>query len=164
MFCALYAETPVDRKGERVVNWKIEATEKLRKYDAMRRAMENIPAEIARLEEEHKAVGSGLVEWLPGSKDVHRREDWLLNNLVNRQELQHNLDQAKVWMDTVSCALMGLEQEERLVLHQLYIDPQGEGLEGLCKKLQVEKSSIYRRRDRALEKFTRAMYGATESN
>jgi hypothetical protein len=36
-------------------------------------------------------------------------------------------------------------------------------LEELCEKMQVEKSSIYRKRDKALERFTLALYGALES-
>ena len=146
------------------MNWKTEAMEKLRKYEAMRQAMINIPMEINRLEAEYTAVGNANPERQPGNRDVRRREDRLLNNLVCRQELQRTLEQGKLWMETVTHALTGLKPEERLVLHWLYIDPQDGGMEKLCQKLQVEKSSIYRRRDRALEKFTLAMYGATESN
>jgi len=146
------------------VNWKVEAMEKLRKYDLMHRAMANIPAEIARLQAEAAAVGAGVPERLPGNREAHKQEDRLLNNLVCRQELQHTLEQVRQWTDTVTHALAALEPEERLVLHRLYIDPREGALEMLCQNLQVEKSSIYRRRDKALEKFTLAMYGATESN
>lgn len=146
------------------MNWKAEAAEKLRRYDAVRRAVVNIPQELARLKAEYTAVGSGRPELLPGGKDVHKREDWLMNNLICQQELQRSLEQSVQWMESMNRALGALEPEERLVMHHLYMYPQADSLEQLCQKLDVEKSSIYRRRDRALQKFTLAMYGVAESN
>lgn len=146
------------------MNWKLEAVEKLRRYDAVRRAVINIPEEIARLKAEYTAIGAGLPELLPGNRDERKREDRLMNNIVCRQELQNALEQARQWMDTVSRALSGLDPEERFVLHQMYICPCTDAVEHLCEKLELEKSSIYRRRDKALQKFTIAMYGCVESN
>lgn len=146
------------------MNWKEEATEKLRRYDAVRRAVINIPQEMARLKAEYTAVGSGMPELLPGGDGIRNKEDWLMSNVVFRQELQQSLEQSVQWLEITNRALEVLNPEERLVLHQLYMYPQGDSLEQLCRKLGVEKSSIYRRRDRALHKFTVALYGMAESN
>ena len=88
----------------------------------------------------------------------------MLNNIVKRQELQWSLDQARLWMQNVTEALDALEPEEKGILRQLYISPEVGAMEQLCDKLCLEKSSIYRKRDSALRKFTLAMYGAIESN
>ena len=88
----------------------------------------------------------------------------MLNNIVKRQELQWSLDQARLWMQNVTEALDALEPEEKGILQQLYISHEVGAMERLCEKLCLEKSSIYRKRDSALRKFTLAMYGATESN
>lgn len=146
------------------MNWKNEAMEKLRRYDAMQRATVNIPLEISRLKAEAEAVGCGLAIVPPGSRDLRREEDALMNNLVIRQQLQWSLDQAKWWTGTVSRALDALDPEERLVLQQLYIVPQNGALKRLSDHLGKEKSSIYRCRDKALHKFTLSLYGAEESN
>ena len=54
------------------------------------------------------------------------------------------------------------ENEEKLILHRLYIYPEKGGVERLCKELGMETSSIYRRRDKALKHFTLAFYGVTD--
>ena len=153
----------MERKAKRM-NWKNEAVAKLRRYDAMQRATVNIPLEINRLKAESEAVGCGLSAGAYGGRDMRRKEDLLMDNLMIRQQLQWSLDQAECWTGTISRALAALEPEERLILQQMYIVPQSGALERLSDSLGVEKSSIYRRRDKALQKFTLSLYGAEESN
>ena len=146
------------------MNWKTEAMEKLRTYETMQAALKNLPREISRLEEEYKAIGSQIFSGKSAGRNLRSREDGMINNIVRRQELQWSLDQAQQWMQTVSTALDVLEPEEVGILQQLYICPKSDGIERLCEKLHLERSSIYRKRDSALRKFTLALYGATESN
>ena len=145
------------------MNWKEEAMEKLRCYDAMQRSLQNIPQEISRLQAEAVALDTGVALFGVGSRNVRKKEDALLDNMVKRQQLQWSLEQTRSWTQTVNRALSGLEPEERLILQQLYILPQSGSMEELTGKLGVEKSSIYRRRDRALRKFTLSLYGREES-
>ena len=146
------------------MKWKDVAVEKLRSMEMMQRALRNLPREIQRLEAEYEAVGSQIFSGKATSPDHRSREERLLNNIVCRQELRWSLEQTKQWMDSVMSALEVLTPEEMGVLHQLYISPVAGAMERLCEKLQLEKSSIYRKRDSALRKFTLALYGATESN
>lgn len=142
------------------MNWKEEATEKLRKYDAMRLATENLPEELRRLEQDACAIRSAR----PDSISIRGgliRDDRLLNNLVHREELNNALDQARCWVSVTNRALGALDPEEKLILHRLYICPERKGLERLCGELDVEQSTIYRKRDQALRRFTIALYGIT---
>ena len=145
------------------MNWKAEAMDKLRCYDAMQRSLQNIPQEITRLKAESVALGSGVSLCPVGGRDIRRKEDALLDNMVRRQELQWSLEQVQSWTQTVNRALSGLDPEERLILYQMYILPQTGAVENLMEKLGVEKSSIYRRRDKALRKFTMCLYGEEAS-
>lgn len=144
------------------MNWKAEAIEKLRRYDAMRQAAVNLPEEITRLEDEACSLRGVIPEDAPvmGSS---RREDALLSNMVHRQELEAALRQAKAWLHTADRALAALTPEEKLVLHRFYIYPERGSVDRLCGELRVEQSSVYRKREKALYKFTVALYGATES-
>lgn len=146
------------------MNWQTEAVEKLRRYDAMCRAVRNLPVELERLEAEYTALGSGLRIHTMGHRDARSQEDRLMDNLMTRQQLKWSLEQALSWTEVVNNALSALEPEERMILHRLYILPQTGALEQLTEKLGVEKTSIYRRRDKALHKFTLSLYGAQESN
>lgn len=141
------------------MNWKAEAKEKLRRYDAMRLATINIPEEIERLELDARAIRSARTDGTPVKGGGSRREEAMLSNIVHRQELAWTLQQAHSWLKTTDRALTALNNEEKLILHRLYIYPEKGGLERLCKELGMESSSVYRRRDKALKHFTMAYYG-----
>ena len=97
-----------------------------------------------------------------GSTDNRRREEALLNNIIHRQELLWTLEQAQMWLKSTDRALSALTTDEKLILHRLYIYPEKGSVERLCKELGLEVSTIYRRRDRALRRFTLAYYGIDE--
>ena len=145
------------------MNWKAEAKEKLRKYDAMRLATINIPEEIQRLEVDARSIRSARSDSTPVKGGGSRREEAMLNNIIHRQELTRTLEQARLWVKTTDRALSALTKEEKLILHSLYIYPDKGNVDRLCKELGMESSSIYRRRDKALEHFTLAYYGITEA-
>lgn len=54
-------------------------------------------------------------------------------------------------------ALQVLNPEERLVIQMMLICPQRGNVQRLCELLAVEQSSVYRRRDRALEKLAQVL-------
>lgn len=143
------------------MNWKAEAKDKLRRYDAMRLATVNIPEELKRLEIDAQSIRSARLD-SPAVKSSETREDAMLNNIIHRQELAWTLQQAQTWLKTTDRALTALPNDEKLILHRLYIYPEAGNLDRLCKELGVESSSIYRRRDRALKHFTLAFYGMDE--
>ena len=146
------------------MNWKTEAMEKLRRYDAMCRARENLPLELQRLEAEYTAISSGMTDRIGGGMNIRSREDRMLNNVMTRQQLTWSLEQARSWTDLVDRALSALSSDEQLILRQLYILPKSGALDQLVEELGMERSSIYRHRDKALSKFTLSLYGAQESN
>lgn len=145
------------------MNWKTEAKEKLRKYGAMHVAVVNIPEEIKRLDIDAKSIRAANSDTTPVAGGGNRREEALVNNILQRQELTRTLEQAHLWLRSVDRALSALSGEEKKILHRLYIYPQKNSVDQLCKELDMEASSIYRRRDRALEQFTIALYGIPET-
>ena len=145
------------------MNWKLEAMEKLQRYDAMRQAEMNLPEEIKRLEAEAYSLRGKNMESTPVKTRGCRPEDILLSNLVQRQELASALEKTIRWLQITDRALSALTPEEKLILHRLYIYPERGSVDRLCGELNVEQSSIYRKRDKALRKFTIALYGMTEN-
>lgn len=141
------------------MNWKQEAKEKLRRYDAMRLATINIPQELERLEIDACSIRAARTDRATVAGGGNRKEEAMINNILHRQELERTLQQAQLWLQVTDRALTALSNEEKQILHRLYIYPQKGGLDQLCKELGMETSSIYRRRDKALEHFTIALYG-----
>lgn len=141
------------------MNWKTEAVEKLRRLDAMRQSLVSLPEEIRRLEGVAQGMRGVTIDKTPTRGGGTRREEALLNNIVHRQELGWQLEQAKSWVRSTQGALSVLTAQERLILLRLYISPEKKAADRLSGELGMEKSSLYRHRDRALLKFTMALYG-----
>ena len=141
------------------MNWRGEAVEKLRKYDAMCRSLQNIPLEVKRLEADARAIRGARTDGTPVKGGGSGREDALINNIAHRQELTWALEQAKYWVDITRRGLETLTPEEKLVLQRFYLTPEQGSVQRLCMELGGEQSSIYRKRDKALRKFALALYG-----
>ena len=144
------------------MNWKEEAKEKLRRYEAMRLATVNIPEELKRLELDARGIRAARTDATPVSGGGSKREEAMINNIIQRQELEQALEQARIWLRSTDRALTSLSNEEKLILHRLYLYPQKGALDRLCQELGVEYSSVYRRRDKALRHFTLSFYGIAE--
>lgn len=145
------------------MNWKHEAADKLRYYEAHKQALESIPKEIERLKSAYVRIRSATTDGAAVSGDGSTREDIMLSNIVHRDELKHRLKESRLWVSMVDEALEVLDDEERLVLDKFYIHPAKGNVSELCERLGVEQSTVYRKRDNALKRFTLALYGATET-
>ncbi len=143
------------------MNWKEEAIEKLCRYDAMKQAVTNIPEEIKRLELE-----AGSIKMMQSDGVTHSsnrsHENMLLSNIATRHELELLLKIARHWVRTTERGLRVLSPEEKLILSRMFIYPQRQSVNLLCDELCIEQSSVYRKKEKALRKFTFALYGVQE--
>lgn len=144
------------------MNWKFEAIEKLRLYEAKKQSLRSIPEEIERLESAMKSIRSATADGTPVKGGGSGREDMMLSNIVHREELDRALEQARKWVDLVDAGLEILSQEERLILDRFFIHPARGNVDRLCGELGIEKSQVYVRRDSALHHFTISLYGCSE--
>ncbi len=138
------------------MNWKAEAIDRLSQYQGAKLAEDNLAGEVLRLEELLKSPG--ILRTEPG-KTGRSREDWQLGQMLLLDQTRSRLTQTRQWLRSTEGALEALEPEERLVLQRLFIAPRKGAVEALCHELAAERSSIYRRRDQALRRFTLALYG-----
>ncbi len=145
------------------MNWKREAADKLKNYEAHKQALECLPKEIKRLESAYIGIRSATTDGTPVSGGGNTREDSMLSNIVHRDELKRRLKEARLWVAQVDKALAVLDDEERLVLDLFYIHRAKGSVGELCERLHMEKSAVYDRRDKALRHFTLALYGVTET-
>ena len=142
------------------MNWKNEAIDRLSRYNAMLQSLENIPAELGRLKEESTALQSCRPDKIHTGSTPGPNEDRLIANFIRREELHHNYKNAKVWVNTTDKALGILSEEEFTILQKMYITPHKGVVAALSEELGIEQSTIYRKRDLALYRFTMALYGA----
>ena len=62
-------------------------------------------------------------------------------------------------MEIVEGGLSVLDDEDQLTLELCFIHKVKGSIDDLCYRLNLEKSTAYRRRDQALRRFTLALYG-----
>lgn len=145
------------------MNWKSEAVDKLRQYEAKKLSIVNIPLEISRLESAARGIRSAASDGTPVSGGGSGREDMLLSNIVHREELERSLEQAQKWVALVDAALAILSAEERLLLERFYVHPARGNVDKLCDELGLEKSQVYAKKDSAIRHFTISLYGCCET-
>lgn len=121
--------------------WQEIATNRLRNYDALHTALENIPMELENME----------ISGAPGS---HKR----LNALVAKRTLQQRFTQAKRQVKQIDKALAVLTPEQRLVLQMMDVNRTPGNCERLCQLLNCESSTVYYKRQTALKRFTAALF------
>lgn len=145
------------------MNWKQEAIEKLGQYDAKRQSLRSIPTEIARLETVAQRIRSAQMDGVAVKSSGSRQEDMLLNNIIQREELNWSLEQAQQWVSLVDSGLSVLGDEERLILDRFYIRGEKGAADSLAGDLAMDVKTVYRRKDAALRRFTIALWGCVES-
>ena len=144
------------------MDWIAEATEKLQGYESQRQDLETIPRDLERLEMSFTGIRSARLDGMPRAGScTSTREDAMLDNITCRDKLKRRLKEAELWVSIVEGGLSVLDDEDRLVLELLFIHKIKGNIDRLCEQLCVEKSTVYVRRDKALRRFTIALYGGT---
>ena len=145
------------------MNWKQEAIEKSEQYDARKQSLRSIPAEIDRLESCARQIRGAQTDGVAVKSSGGGREDMLLNNIIQREELNWSLEQAQKWVGLVESGLSVLSEEDRLILDRFYIQSEKGAADRLAGDLCLDVKTVYRRKDAALRRFTIALWGCVES-
>lgn len=145
------------------MNWKYEAIDKLKQYEARRQSLDSIPAEIKRLEGEYSSIHSSSRNAIPSQGGGSRQEDALLSNILLREELAANLLDAQRLVQLVENALSVLDSEDQLLLSRFFIHRTRDAAKRLADELNIDTKTVYYRKDKALRRFTLAYYGRLES-
>ena len=144
------------------MNWQTVAKDRLKEYKGRITAIECIKEQIEMLENSFTSIRSATTDSIAVSDNTNRRENMLINNIATRDGLKHNLKVAKTEVKITEKGLMCLTPEEKRILELFYIERHSDYIERLCDELFISKSELYRRKDEALKKFTRACYGIVE--
>lgn len=138
---------------------KAAALERLRDYELMRAAVENLRTQLRLVKLTRESIPGFRPDRVAVTRTPGGIEDRLMEDLLRQQELEKALEQAIMWMMVTDRALGMLEPDELTILRLLYIKKTPGALPRVCQLLGTEKSTIYRKRDKALKKFTMALYG-----
>lgn len=144
------------------MDWSYVAVQRLRDYESRKEALTNIREKMKMLEEQFTSIRSATTDETPVQGSGNRREDMLIANISKREELQVNYSLAKREVMLTEKGLSVLTDEEREILERFFINKERDHIERLCEELFISKTELYRRKDKALRKFTIASYGIVE--
>ena len=144
------------------MKWESVAIDRLRDYEKRKLAVENIPEQIAILEDKFIAIRAATTDGTPVQDSNNRREEMLIYNIARREELKQNYKLAVREVALTEKGLAALTSEEREILEGFYIYRTKNYVNRLCDELYVSKTELYRRKDAALRNFTVAIYGIVE--
>lgn len=143
------------------MNWREEAVQRLSDYRYVRNSIRSMQNQIKQLQMEAEGIKSRSFDQISVPGNAGRREDRLLNNLVCRQQLEQAVEQADLWVQITDQALQSLMPEDKQLLDQIYIQGERANVTDIAAQMGMERSTIYRRKDEALRRFTVALYGVS---
>ena len=79
---------------------------------------------------------------------------------MHRDEVVRQLRQLpklRLQVEKIENALAALTEEECNIIATLYLYPKRNNVEKLCEKLEIERTTVYRRRNKALKKLEELM-------
>lgn len=139
--------------------WRMLAVNDLQTLNAKRQSLINIPERIAELEAQATSVRSATADGTPVKGGGSGREDMLLNNITERDELQDQLEQAQRQVDRIDRALGALTATERRILQVRYIDREPGAISKLSRELDLDERTIRNKLSDAMKQFSISMRG-----
>jgi len=136
-----------------------ELISRLGRIEAHRVALRTLPERLQELE----AVADGLnAHKLDGVKVSGSRsiEAAFAANYEERDRITDKLRSANSELRILETALDSLREDERLVLELFYVHRRKGHVEELQERLNCEASTVYRRKNTALQKLYDRVYGA----
>ena len=145
-----------------MADWEKHSIDDLREYGALKESLGTLPEEIRALEEDMQLVKGTRYDKTPVVGGASGYEERLINYIDRKGRLEQNLDLAQAKVERIERGLSVLTENERLVLTRFYIHREPRYLDRLCGELGYEKTAVYGLKNRALKRFTLAMYGVVD--
>lgn len=135
----------------------------LKDYKNMKHILEHTNQEIKK--EEENMIGCSSSPTIRPSKDsvnYHANEKRILSGIDAIDVLEKRYQGAKEFMDWFQPAWDSLSQDEQFVLSRFYLCEdckQIDSIYEICERYHIERTSAYKKKDRALEHLTLMLYG-----
>ena len=125
--------------------------EAIKAFDSMKFIITNTAEEIQNVRSKMGSVVSPRLSGLPSVHNPHAREDRLLSGIDRIDVLRERYRHAVEYMEWFNPAWEQLSEDEKFVLKNT--------IELICTGLKIEKTSAYRKKERALKKLSNLLYG-----
>lgn len=137
------------------------AVDALKDYKSMKFIIDHTDDEIKNAYEKMSGVSSPQFDGMPHSHNPQAAEERIIKGIEEIDVLKERYRQAMEYMAWFLPAWEELSEDERYVLATFYSDEerQTDSIYDICDRFQIERSSAYNRKNRALGKLVTLLYG-----
>lgn len=140
------------------MDYRVLAQEELKSLPMLASASANTAIELEEIKMKLRFVKNNKDIQTEPRKGAQAGDERMLALKSQKDELQLRLRETRLRLNRIDRALDVLSEEERRLLTECYVIRENTP-EDIMEVIGVEKSSFYRMRGEALERFTRAMFG-----
>jgi hypothetical protein len=141
---------------------KAAAINALKDYSSMKYIIEHTDEDIATLNEEMSSPASPVINGMPSTHDPKAGEKRLIACINEIDVLKERYRQALEYMDWFQPAWDALTEDEQYVLKEFYLDDEQKQIDAvynICDHFNIERSSAYNKKNRALQHLALLLYG-----
>lgn len=134
----------------------------LKDYSSMKYIIEHTDEDIAILNEEMSSTASPVLNGMPSTHDPKAGEKRLIACINEIDVLKERYRQALEYMDWFQPAWDALTKDEQYVLKEFYLDDEQKQIDAvynICDHFNIERSSAYNKKNRALQHLALLLYG-----
>ncbi|MCX7772653.1 MAG: hypothetical protein N2376_06015 [Clostridia bacterium] len=140
------------------MNYIQEAEDRIKEYDQLYTAVDNIRQELAALNAEKDMLGAQKITDMPrgGSREP---DDNMCNNIAKRKELRERLEITQRRIRQVENVLEKLNPEERRLVEILYVIGGKNAIKTAMEEFNIEQAHVYRRKNIVIRKIAKMFLG-----
>ena len=135
----------------------------LKDYEGMNYIIQTAPSEIAATQECMTGIGGLALSDMPkGPHNPHAAEDRIVKAMDSISLLNERYRRAEEYVAWFLPAWQMLSEQERFVLSRFYMDDESKQVDSvgeICERFHIERTSAYKKKDRALSRLTLLLYG-----
>lgn len=135
----------------------------LKDFESMNYIIENTQSEIASTQEGMTCLGSPALSDMPkGPHNPRATENKIVQAMDTVSLLNERYQRALEYMAWFRPAWLALSEDEQFVLNCFYMSDesrQADSVCEICERFHIERTSAYKKKDRALARLTLLLYG-----
>lgn len=125
-------------------------------------AYSSIKSELSSLEQEKDDCKAAIERVRSFGGDVTKYDDRLINLLADLDDCRFRRSVVERELLKIEKGIAGLNDYQKDIIDAFFVEQQPYAVEDLMEKWFKERSTLYRDRNRALESFTRSVYGVLQ--
>ena len=125
-------------------------------------AYASIKSELTSLEQEKDDCKAAIERVRSFGGDVTKYDDRLINLLADLDDCRFRRSVVERELLKIEKGIAGLNDYQKDIIDAFFVEQQPYAVEDLMEKWFKERSTLYRDRNRALESFTRSVYGVLQ--